>query len=143
MKLLSTLNKKFDFELIIDPLLEYDDFTIGVMREFIRLVISELEIKAFFKVAIVSEKKKHGIVTSAFYRRSDKLIMIYGNGRILGDILRSIAHELVHHWQYEHERVPDHVQDVGGCIENEANALAGVFVKLFIKDHPYGKYLFP
>lgn len=142
MDLLSTLNKKFDFELLIDPKLDYNDFQIGVIREFVRMTIKELNITDFFKVTLTADRKNNGIKTTAFYRKKDKLVMVYAKDRMLGDIMRSVAHELVHHIQYFEDRVPDNVQDIGGPIEDEANALAGVLVKLFLKNHPYGKYLF-
>jgi Zn-dependent peptidase ImmA (M78 family) len=61
---------------------------------------------------------------------------------MLGDILRSIAHELVHQMQHEEGRIEYPVQDVGGEIEDEANAKAGSIVKSFIKNDEYGGNLF-
>jgi Zn-dependent peptidase ImmA (M78 family) len=61
---------------------------------------------------------------------------------MLGDILRSIAHELVHQMQHEEGRIEYPVQDVGGEIEDEANAKAGSIVKSFIKNDEYGNNLF-
>ena len=142
MKLLSTLNKKFDFELLIDPTLNYNDFQIGVIREFIRMTIDELNITSFVKIGLTADREGNGIKTTAFYRNKDKLVMVYAKDRMLGDVMRSVAHELVHHLQYFEKRVPNNVPDIGGQIEDEANALAGVLIKLFLKNHPHGKYLF-
>ena len=142
MKLLSTLNKKFDFELLIDPTLNYNDFQIGVIREFIRMTIDELNITSFVKIGLTADREGNGIKTTAFYRNTDKLVMVDAKDRMLGDVMRSVAHELVHHLQYFEKRVPNNVPDIGGQIEDEANALAGVLIKLFLKNHPHGKYLF-
>jgi hypothetical protein len=46
--------------------------------------------------------------------------------------MRSIAHELVHHKQYEDGRLDGpKPPDIGGEIEDEANAKAGQFIKMF------------
>jgi hypothetical protein len=61
---------------------------------------------------------------------------------MLGDIMRSIAHELTHKRQYEEDRVKHPVQDVGGEIEDEANAKAGAIIKKFIKTDEEGTKIF-
>ena len=70
------------------------------------------------------------------------MVVVYGKDRMLGDILRSIAHELVHQLQHEEDRIEYPVQDEGGEIEDEANAKAGVLVKKFIKHDELGSNLF-
>jgi len=50
--------------------------------------------------------------------------------------MRSIAHELVHHKQYEQERLKVQPPDIGGEIEDEANAKAGQYIKMFAKENP-------
>jgi Zn-dependent peptidase ImmA (M78 family) len=61
---------------------------------------------------------------------------------MLGDILRSIAHELIHQLQHQEGRIEYPVQDIGGEIEDEANAKAGSLVKTFIKQDEMGSNLF-
>jgi hypothetical protein len=56
--------------------------------------------------------------------------------------MRSIAHELTHKRQYEEDRVKHPVQDVGGEIEDEANAKAGIIIKKFIKYDEDGSKVF-
>jgi hypothetical protein len=54
--------------------------------------------------------------------------------RALVDVMRSIAHELVHHKQWEDGRLNGpKPPDIGGEIEDEANAKAGQFIKMFAK----------
>ena len=57
-------------------------------------------------------------------------IKVYGKNRALVDVLRSIAHELVHHKQYENDELKGDIPDIGGPIEDEANAFAGRFIKM-------------
>ena len=58
---------------------------------------------------------------------------MYVKGRLIIDILRSVAHELVHHNQFESGEIKnnDVVKDIGGKIEDDANAIAGQLVKKF------------
>ena len=53
--------------------------------------------------------------------------------RALVDVMRSLAHELVHHKQWEQGRLNVKPPDIGGEIEDEANAKAGQFIKMFAK----------
>ena len=50
--------------------------------------------------------------------------------------MRSIAHELTHHKQWEDGKLKVRPPDIGGPIEDEANAKAGQFIKLFAKKDP-------
>jgi hypothetical protein len=48
--------------------------------------------------------------------------------------MRSVAHEMVHHRQFEQGRLDGpKPPDIGGDIEDEANSLAGQYIKLFSK----------
>jgi hypothetical protein len=48
--------------------------------------------------------------------------------------MRSIAHEMVHHRQFEQGRLGVKPPDIGGEIEDEANAVAGQIIKLYAKE---------
>lgn len=134
--------KPKQFEMLVDPHLEYDDTKINVIRQYIRFVIKEVGIEGTFRLVFTTEREKLGVKTTAYYRDKDKMVVVYAKNRMLGDVLRSVTHELVHKKQYEEGRIKHPVQDVGGEIEDEANAKAGAIIKLFIKDNPMGKFLF-
>jgi hypothetical protein len=56
--------------------------------------------------------------------------------------MRSIAHEMVHHKQFEDGRLDGpQPPDIGGEIEDEANAKAGQYIKMYSKIDPtiYGE----
>lgn len=143
MKLtLTEATKPKQFEMLVDPKLEYDNTKINVVRQYIRFVVKELEIGGLFRLVLTTEKDKLGIKTTAYYRDQDKMVVVFAKGRMLGDILRSVTHELVHKKQYEEGRITHPVQDVGGEIEDEANAKAGSIIKKFIKTNSLGKFLF-
>ena len=73
------------------------------------------------------------LVTLAAYNLKDNSVKVYGKDRAIADILRSVAHELVHHKQLEDGRIDINnlPKDIGGEIEDEANAVAGQLVKKF------------
>jgi hypothetical protein len=55
--------------------------------------------------------------------------------------MRSVAHELVHHQQNENGKLKGKISNVGGPIEDEANAVAGELLKKYGIDNPeiYGE----
>ena len=71
------------------------------------------------------------LTTLASYNYKDYVVNVYAKDRGIADILRSIAHELVHHQQNEDGRIDGSAPDIGGDIEDEANAIAGQLVKKF------------
>jgi hypothetical protein len=55
---------------------------------------------------------------------------------MLVDVMRSVAHEMVHHKQFEQGRLEVRPPDIGGEIEDEANAKAGQYIKMYSKIDP-------
>ena len=70
------------------------------------------------------------------YTSEEKVVKINGKNRATVDIMRSIAHELTHHKQFEDNRLKVRPKNIGGEIEDEANAFAGQFIKLYAKKNP-------
>lgn len=103
-----------------------------IVMEFLKFVIKELGIKTKFKV-ILSEDHSN-FSTLAYYDKENPTVSIYTKNRAVADILRSIAHELTHHKQNEQRRLEINHPDVGGEIEDEANARAGSLIKKFGKE---------
>lgn len=135
-------SEKNTFLIRIDGELNYTDEQKTTAKEFIKFCARELNLNSGFKVHLVYDRKKHDIKTTAFYNINTHEIKVYSKGRMLGDIMRSVAHELVHKMQNEQGRIKPPVQDEGGEIEDEANAKAGLVVKRFIKHHELGENLF-
>jgi hypothetical protein len=57
-------------------------------------------------------------------------------GRHIMDVLRTVAHELVHQKQNQDNTVPADAGEDGSEYENEANAQAGVLMRQYGKLHP-------
>jgi hypothetical protein len=106
------------------------------LDEFVKFVKKELEIKKLPSISIQNGKGKLKTTANYDYTKENKVIKVNGKNRMLVDIMRSIAHELVHHKQFEQGRLKVKPPDIGHSIEDEANAKAGQFIKMFaLKNH--------
>lgn len=103
------------------------------LQEFVKFVKNELGLKTCPTISV--QNHRDGLKTTANYdyTKENKIIKVSMKNRALVDVMRSIAHELVHHKQFEQGRLNVPPPDIGGEIEDEANAKAGQFIKMFAK----------
>ena len=106
------------------------------LNRFVKFVKKELDLKTVPTISV--QNHRDGLKTTANYdyTKENKVIKVCSKNRALVDIMRSIAHELVHHKQYEQGRLDVKPPDIGGEIEDEANAKAGQYIKMFAKEDP-------
>jgi hypothetical protein len=112
------------------------------LDSFVKFVKEQLEIKTVPTIKI--QNNRDGLKTTANYdyTKENKIIKVCSKGRALVDVMRSIAHEMVHHKQFEDGRLDGpQPPDIGGEIEDEANAKAGQYIKMYAKMDPtiYGE----
>jgi hypothetical protein len=107
-----------------------------ILDKFVLFVKEQLELKTVPTVKI--QNHRDGLKTTANYdyTKENKIIKICAKNRALVDVCRSIAHEMVHHKQFEQGRLKVQPPDIGGEIEDEANAKAGQFIKMYAKEDP-------
>lgn len=103
------------------------------ISEFVKFVKNELDLEKC--PVVVLQNGRGELKTTASYNHSKdpKVIRVNVKNRALVDVLRSIAHEMVHHKQYEQGRLKVQPPDIGGEIEDEANSKAGQYIKMFSK----------
>ena len=120
---------------------QFDSSEKKTIDDFVDFVKKELNINNDVEVKLQNDKD--GIKTTAVYKYEDgnekeienSEIRVFTLGRALVDVLRSIAHELVHHMQNEKGDLEGKVSNVGGPIEDEANSVAGEMIKKYgLKD---------
>ena len=113
-----------------------NDDTKEKLTAFVKFVKDQLELKTVPTISI--KGNRDGLKTTANYdyTKENKIIKVYGKNRALVDIMRSVAHEMVHHKQFEDGRLEQRPPDIGGEIEDEANAKAGQYIKLYSKEDP-------
>lgn len=104
------------------------------LTDFIKFVKNELGLKSTPKVVVQNGRKELKTTANYDYTKDEKVIKVNAKNRMLVDVMRSVAHELVHHKQYEDGRLGVKPPDIGGEIEDEANAKAGQFIKMFAKE---------
>lgn len=115
-----------------------------VLDDFINFTKKELNIKYDVDIEFRDDDGENNeIKTTAVYQYSDKDpksdiadIKVHAGDRYLIDIMRSVAHELVHHQQNEKGKLKGKISNVGGPIEDEANAVAGELLKKYGTQHP-------
>ena len=103
------------------------------LEKFVKFVKEELELNTCPTISIQNHRKNLKTTANYDYTKENKVIKVCCKNRALIDVMRSIAHELVHHKQFEQGRLKTPPPDIGGEIEDEANAKAGQFIKLFAK----------
>jgi len=111
---------------------------IRIIKDFISFVCGKLGMEEPVSVCLRRGRDAY-IETTASYVPGDNENHIRCNGRALVDILRSIAHELTHNRQREVGMFGngDQVQNIGGHIEDQANSVAGIFIKDFTHNYGY------
>jgi cytidyltransferase-like protein len=113
---------------------ESETATIG---EFVKYAIKNLGIQnpprnlaLSYDTAKAKEMRSFG-----YFDPNSNKIWVYCGNRNMGDILRTLAHELVHRKQDEDGRINYESGSTGSDIENEANAKAGILLRDFGKQH--------
>ena len=104
------------------------------LTDFVKFIKKELELKEVPTISI--QNNRDGLKTTANYdyTKENKIVKVCSKNRALVDVMRSLAHELVHHKQWEDGRLNGpKPPDIGGEIEDEANAKAGQFIKMYSK----------
>ena len=132
--LLATIDipKEKEFYLTENKLTESQTGTIG---EFIKFAIKNLGLQNTPGSLTLSydNKQAQDKRTFGFFDPNNKKIWIYVKNRNMADILRTLAHELVHRKQEEDGRLDIKSGETGSPIEDEANATAGVLLRNFGK----------
>ena len=107
------------------------------VSDFVNFTKDFLGIDDNVKVELAFEKTPD-LRTTAYYNNGDRRVKVYVKDRAKIDVMRSIAHELVHHKQNIDGRF-DNAEDPGADgseFENEANAVAGLIIRKWGRIHP-------
>lgn len=104
----------------------------NMMDNLLDLCKQELQLDDMPHIELVDEPAVGG--GSSFGQFSDNGIQVVTKDRHPVDVMRTVAHELVHHKQ----RLAGQKMDGndGSDTENQANAIAGVIMRKFGKSHP-------
>jgi cytidyltransferase-like protein len=108
-----------------------------LLKQFIGFAIKELGIQKPPTSLTLSRDNKMAKEMHSFgsFNPNNDKIWLYVKNRNMADLLRTLAHELVHRKQAEEGRIDYNSGNTGSDIENEANAQAGVLLRKFGKQN--------
>lgn len=119
------------------PLPEKKETVNPVVKDFFKYAIKKLGIQKAPVVIFNTDKERVNMLRSmAGYMPSENKIWVYTNKRNAADIIRSLAHELVHCKQQEGRPGQRIDGTTGSEDENEANSLAGILLRTYGKQNP-------
>jgi hypothetical protein len=114
-----------------------EDSTNNIVADFIDFASKALDLQKVPKITFSDDgnlaKQMHAL--GAYNPKTDELLVVKGS-RLTADILRTLAHELVHRKQAEMGPLDKEDGKTGSEVENEANAAAGVLLRQFGKYRP-------
>lgn len=109
---------------------EYLDF----IKDFAEFITTKLPFKSDVQIYLIKRDEREGCSTGQYDPQEDKVYAVT-DGRALVDILRTVAHEMVHMKQNGMGQIdPEKYTDIGGFAEGEANVKAGNFIKMYVKE---------
>lgn len=109
---------------------------IDALQLFLPIVMYVLDLDKLPKIKLHKEINDTDQPTFGRFLNDDLVIEIGLVNRHPNDILRTLAHELVHFKQLLDGEIGPHSGDTGSPQENEANAKAGIIMRLFNKKYP-------
>jgi pyrimidine deaminase RibD-like protein len=109
----------------------------AMIKEFMPLAMKELKLKEIPHIVLQPHiKSNDGQATFGRFVNEEEKIYLGIADRHPVDILRTLAHEMVHFKQYEQGKMYDGAGDTGSPIENEAHWVAGIIMRHFNKKYP-------
>ena len=109
---------------------------IDALRDFLPIAVKHLKLDHIPKIKLAKEISDTHVPTFGRFENASKTITVVVDNRNITDVLRTLAHEMVHYAQGEEHRLDDDSWKTGSPIEDEANAGAGVIMRVFNEQFP-------
>jgi len=123
---------KLDETVLENKLREYviNDF-VNYVNEYLKLIETKPNV-------VISYDENEAAEMSSFgkYTPNTGEIRVVATNRNLADVLRTLAHEMVHFKQHLEDRLMSNSNEDGSEIENEANSTAAIIMRKFGRDNP-------
>lgn len=108
-----------------------------VIKKFLEFAIKRLKISKTPQFVLDENRDRvTKLKAMAGYAPAEHSVWVYTKNRNIADILRSVAHELVHARQKEKRKNSTIDGSTGSSDENEANAVAGILLREYGKTNP-------
>jgi hypothetical protein len=108
----------------------------SAMKDFLPIAMHVLKIEKLPRIKLMKNVGDQHQPTFGRFNNDELIIDIGLSNRHPNDILRTLAHELVHFKQMLDNQIGPHSGDTGSPEENEAHAVAGVIMRHFNKTYP-------
>ena len=112
-----------------------DDF-IDMFKKFLPIAIEVLEIQGLPKFVFEPTVETGDQPSFGMYSPDERTLYVALANRHPVDILRTIAHELVHFRQDQRDELNSHSGETGSPQENQSHELAGVILRNFNRLYP-------
>lgn len=107
-----------------------------MFRKFLPVAMETIELTSLPEFNFVSHVESPGQPSFGQYIAQENVMYVALANRHPVDILRTIAHELVHYKQDTEHQLNIHSGDTGSLEENQAHQLAGIVMRHFNKMYP-------
>jgi hypothetical protein len=107
-----------------------------ILEKFLPFIVDEYQLTSLPTITLSQKIDDESQPTFGRYADGDHSIELAILNRHPLDILRTLAHELVHYKQDIEGKIKQNSGETGSNIENEANELAGIAMRHFNKQHP-------
>jgi len=106
------------------------------LRDFFPVAMQHLDLDHLPRITFVQDVTGHHAPTFGKFMNAENTIFVDIENRHPNDILRTLAHELVHYRQMMDHQLDDSSGETGSDEENQANAQAGVIMRNFNQQYP-------
>lgn len=107
-----------------------------VLRDFLKFAVEQLKLRQLPKIKFQKKHSESHPTTFGYFDPDTDHIVIVLDRRHPMDIMRTLAHELVHYKQRLEHSLDTQSGETGSEHENQANATAGILMRDFGKQHP-------
>jgi hypothetical protein len=112
------------------------DQFMAIMKDFLPLAMEELKLDSLPEFKLMKHIPDHDQPTFGRFINDENRIYLGLNHRHPLDIIRTLAHELVHYKQNTEHQLDDTSGHTGSPQENQAHEIAGIIMRHFDKKYP-------
>ena len=109
---------------------------IDALRDFLPIAVKHLKIKELPKIKLLGDVETDHMPSFGKFSNDDRTVHLGIKNRHPNDILRTLAHEMVHYAQGQRDELGADSWQTGSPVEDQANAEAGVIMREFNKQFP-------
>jgi hypothetical protein len=109
---------------------------IDALRDFLPIAVKVLNLKTIPKIILKKELYDTNVPSFGQFTNKERTVYCVINNRQPNDILRTLAHEMVHFAQGEEHELDAGSWHTGSPVENEAHEKAGIIMRHFNTKFP-------